>query len=157
MDISGLLSTALAILSVATLAGLGLTRGQITSLREQLADSRAETAAIRTSRAEEQAEHEKERKDEKHRRELDQAAHDAERHAFEVKIDGLTSDLESLRRVVTGEVHWQTISDLLESHHQEAKAYWTRTEEREEKMLDEMSASTRAILVAVDRTKESRQ
>lgn len=128
MEISSLLSTSLAILSLATLAGLGLTRGQITSLREQLSDSRAETAAIRISRSEELAERNLERAEDIRTRTEDRALRALERAKFETDIATLTSEVTALRRVVTGEVQWSSISEMLEKHHEDSIEHWTKTE-----------------------------
>ncbi|HUR54930.1 MAG TPA: hypothetical protein VMZ71_12430, partial [Gemmataceae bacterium] len=56
INLEALLSTALGVVAIATLAGFGLTRGQVTTLRESLRDAREETAAIRQSRADEREE-----------------------------------------------------------------------------------------------------
>lgn len=95
-DLGGLLSTALAIVAIATLAGLGLLRGTVTNLREQLRDERDARAADRQQRADD---------------EVDHAKFKAE---TETRIAQLEADNSALQRVVTGEVHWVAISDRLE-------------------------------------------
>lgn len=72
-----LLNTGLAVVAIATLAGLGLMRGIITNLREQLKDAREETASHRLARTE-----------------------------YEKKITDLESKVAVLTSTVTGEVHW---------------------------------------------------
>lgn len=42
IDVNGLLTTALSIVAIATLAGLGLLRGTVTNLRDNLKDARDE-------------------------------------------------------------------------------------------------------------------
>lgn len=117
MDLGTLLSTALAVVALATAAGLGLMRGTVTNLREQLADTRASNAEMRQERAEDRAE-----------------------------IATLHTQLDALGKVVTGEVHWLAISDLLDEHHGEARAYWTRAEGNAAEML----STLRAIQTALD-------
>lgn len=105
-DLGGTLSTALALVSVATLAGLGLMRGSLTSLRETVADLRGEVA-------------DKDR----HLADKDQRIELLDRRCTE-----LQHDLDALGRVVTGEVHWKAIATVLDQHHQEAREHW-RTDE----------------------------
>lgn len=99
-DLGGVLTTALSIVSLATLAGLGLLRGTVINLREQLKDARDEVAALRGSRVDDQT-----------------------------KIAQLTADHDALTRVVTGEAHWVAIGQKLDEHHDEAKDHWA-TDER---------------------------
>lgn len=94
-SIGNLLALALAIVSIATLAGLGLQRGTVTNLREQLKDAREEIAALKTGRTEDRA-------------------------ATEV----LKNDLSALQRVVTGEVHWLAIGHQMDDHHKAATEHW---------------------------------
>lgn len=95
MPYSDLISVGLAIVSITTLAGLGLLRGTVIGLREQLGDERAAAASLRIQRTEDRA-----------------------------KIDQLTRDLDALGRVVTGEAHWIAIGHQLEEHHEHASAHW---------------------------------
>ena len=104
------LNAALAIVSIATLAGLGLLRGTVTNLREQLNDERAHSKAL------------KERRDE-----------DA------LKIQTLEADFAALQRVVTGEVHWVALGDLLNRHHEQAMEYWDKFESTLEEILEELA------------------
>jgi hypothetical protein len=98
-DISRLLTAALAIVSIATLAGLGLLRGVVTNLREQLKDAREEIADTDRRLAAEKA-----------------------------RGDQLANDLDALGRVVTGEAHWVAIGQKLDEHHSEALQHWSNDE-----------------------------
>ena len=109
MDLGNLLSTGLAIVSIATLAGLGLLRGTVTNLREQLRDERDSNSSLRTSRDEDRKLLEQQKK-----------------------------DLDALARVVTGEVHWTALGHKLDEHHDEARAYWTRAEQQTDEILTEL-------------------
>lgn len=91
MDTGTILNTFLIVLAISTAAGLGLMRGVVTNLRENLKDAREEIA-------------------DKDRR-LD---------ACEVKTAQLSSDLDALSRVVTGEAHWVHLEALLDEHHKAA-------------------------------------
>lgn len=99
-DVMRLITLGLAIVTLATAAGLGLQRGRITSLREQLTDSRAEVADIDRRLGTEKA-----------------------------RGDQLTTDLAALGRVVTGEAHWVAIGEQLDTHHQAATTHWNRDEQ----------------------------
>lgn len=98
-DLGRLLTVALAIITLATAAGLGLQRAAVTSLRERLKDSDEELARV-------------------NRRHDDAIA----------ELEVVKSDLEGLSRVVTGEAHWIAIGDQLEHHHSEAVGHWSRDE-----------------------------
>lgn len=106
MSIGDLFSYALAVVSIATLAGLGFMRGTVTNLREQLKDTRDTNAELRAERAE-----------------------DA------VKIEQLKTDLDALSRVVTGEVHWAQLGHQLDEHHGEARTHWAEADQRSAAML----------------------
>lgn len=95
-DFSGLLNTALTIVAIATLAGLGLLRGTVTNLREQLADERAARAADRQQRAD------------------DERESALFKTNAETRIASLESDALALQRVVTGEIHWIALGERLE-------------------------------------------
>lgn len=97
--LGSLLSVGLAIISIATLAGLALMRTNLVTLRESLADARGEI-------------------DDKDRR----------LKGIEADRDRIKTDLAALTRVVTGEAHWVAIGRKLDNHHREAMAHW-RTDE----------------------------
>lgn len=112
-SLGGLLETALAIISIATLAGLGLMRGDTIRLRENLKDAREEIS-------------------DKDRR-LTEAEAQIDKQATQIR--GQAHDLEALGRVVTGEAHWIAIGEKLDNHHREAKAHW----ENDERLLGDIS------------------
>lgn len=108
-DFGALLNTALTIVTLATLAGLGLLRGTVTNLRERLNDRAQENA------------------------ELKERLLDAEGKLKETK-----ADLDTLKRVVTGEVHWSALTELLTAHHAEANEHWDATEETLQLILEQL-------------------
>lgn len=110
--LSSLLSTGLAVLSISTLAGLGLLRGTVTNLREQLKDARDEIKSLKDGRDEAKTEN-----------------------------AVLTADLEALKRVVTGEVHWVTLEHQLEEHHNESESHWITTEQLLIRIRDSLESS----------------
>jgi chromosome segregation ATPase len=99
-------NTALAIVSIATLTGLGLMRGTITNLRENLRDARDEIA-------------------DKDRR-LTETEGDLVRLRAQVKSQG--HDLEAVGRLIRGESYWTELGEKLDAHHSEAKKHWLADE-----------------------------
>ena len=91
MEVGQLLNTALSIVAIATLAGLGLLRGTVTNLRENLKDLREDNA-------------------DKDRR------HDED----EKTISRLTGDLDALARIVTGEARLSELGEMLKEHNSNA-------------------------------------
>lgn len=89
------LNTALAIVAIATLAGLGLMRGTITGLRESLSDARAEIA------------------------DKDRRLTENDR-----KLAELESRVAVLTSTVTGEVHWVALEQQVDEHHKTAMTQW---------------------------------
>lgn len=112
MDLGNLLSTASVIVALATFAGLALQRGIVTSLREQVGDQKTRIDSLTAERGEDKA-----------------------------TIARQASDIAALQRVVTGEVHWTAISDLLEHHHKAAQENW----QRGESLLEEIRDNTRGL------------
>jgi hypothetical protein len=109
-NLGGLLSAAAVILLLLSAAWGALQRSSVTTLREQLKDSR---------------DHEQALKD--------------ERNELRVQVETLKSENDVLRRVTTGEVHWQAISDAQDHHHQLAEKHWRETE----RLLHEIRDQTR--------------
>lgn len=95
MDIWQVLQAASVIIALGSFAGLALQRGIVVGLREQVGDQKTRIDFLETERAEDKA-----------------------------TIARQTSDIAALQRVVTGEVHWVAISDLLETHHKAAVENW---------------------------------
>lgn len=86
------------VLTVSTIAGgaaMGLLRGTVTNLREQLRDERDRSNSLIQQRTEDRA-----------------------------TIDQLKTDLTALGRVVTAEAHWIAVGQQLDQHHDEARAHW---------------------------------
>lgn len=110
MELGGFLSGALGIVSLATLAGLGLLRGTVTNLREQLKDAREEIA-------------------DKDRRHHEETAENTRRVTeAEKTIARQAADIDALNRVVTGEVHWLALGEQLDEHHRQASEHWAQDE-----------------------------
>lgn len=114
MDISYVLGLALVTLTIATAAGFGLQRGNVVNLREQLKDCREEMASYKASRDE-----------------------------ARVANAQLSTDLEALKRVVTGEVQWEVLTTSLDEHHHEALEHWKEAEKRFDRLIDEWGKSDR--------------
>lgn len=106
-DLGGFVQTASAVLVIAALAGLGLMRARVVDLkerltecREEIADQDREIAKLKAGRAEDKAE-----------------------------IAKQANDIDTLRRTVTGEAHWEELTGKLDHHHAEAKSHWAAFEE----------------------------
>jgi hypothetical protein len=95
MDVQTAISIVLGVIAVSTAAGLGLLRGTVVGLREQLDDERKLSTSLRAQRTEDRA--------------------------LIVRLQG---DLEALGRVVTGEAHWIAIGQELTEHHDAAVSHW---------------------------------
>lgn len=95
MDIWQVLQAASVIIALGSFAGLALQRGIVVGLREQVGDSKTRIEFLEKERAEDKA-----------------------------LIASQTSDIAALQRVVTGEVHWVAINDLLDHHHKAAVDNW---------------------------------
>lgn len=102
------LNAALAIVAVATLAGLGLTRGHVNNLRERLGDYEKEVS-------------------EKDRR-LTEAETEITR--LKTKVNSQAHDLEAVGRLIRGESYWTELGEKLDSHHNEAKNHWNADERK---------------------------
>lgn len=102
----------LAIITLATAAGVGFQRGKIARLKSDAAeaDSRAERLANEL-------------------RDTQQQLHKT------------TADLDALTRVVTGEAHWTAIGHTLDEHHSEALQHWTRERELLQRVVQLLEAN----------------
>lgn len=116
MDIWNVITAAAAIVSIATVAGLSLQRGRVVALRGDLSDARG--------------------KIEEQRGEIDDLK--VQREADRTLIERQRSDIQLLQRMVTGEAHWQAISDLLDHHHEQAEDHWKNTEQSLDDILAEL-------------------
>lgn len=87
------------VFGIASIAGFGLMRGRVSSLREELKDEREGRASDR------------------------QTIKDLRADLLVAQ-----NDLAALGRVVTAEAHWVAIGEQLEHHHHDATAYWKRSE-----------------------------
>ena len=108
-DVGRLLNIALAVVSIATLGGLGYVRGRIGDLRDQLKDAREEIDDI-----------------------------DRRLTKVTGERDQLRTDLDALSRVVTGEAHLTALGDKLDEHHSQAETHWRRDEELLEEIRDRL-------------------
>jgi hypothetical protein len=102
------LSTVFAVTTLIATGLSGLTWGLVRTLRDAAGDLRARVQDLEDERAE------------------DAKAAAVERAENAKEIARLSSENVTLRSLVTGEVHWQAIADLLDHHHAEAKAVWER-------------------------------
>lgn len=102
-DLGDLLSLALAVVAISTLAGYGLLRGNVQNLRDQLKDEREARESL-TGRFTE----------------------------MKTENTDLRGKVKVLEGIVTGEVHWVALGSQLDHHHQEAKEYWTAAASRDE-------------------------
>lgn len=105
-DLGNLLSTAMGVMALASLAGVGLMRGTVTALRENLDDARKDNADVDRRLA------------------IETRA----REAAQAEVAQLRVELGALGRVVTGEAHWVAIGQTLDHHHEEAQAHWVTGE-----------------------------
>jgi predicted nucleic acid-binding Zn-ribbon protein len=116
VDVWNIVALASAVVSVATGAGYGLQRGRVVSLREDLSDAREKIAEQRD--------------------EIDDLKED--RATDRATIKKQAGDISVLQRVVTGEVHWQAISEMLDHHHETAEKHWNNTEDSIREILHEL-------------------
>lgn len=95
MDVWQILQAASVITALGSFAYLALQRGIVVGLREQVGDQKTRIEFLEGERTEDKA-----------------------------TINRQASDIAALQRVVTGEVHWTAMGDLLEHHHQTATENW---------------------------------
>lgn len=111
MDLGQFGGAAGVVLTMLSTGYVGLQRGRIVNLREQVDDERRRVDSLKAERADLQA-----------------------------NVQTLSSEMAALRGVVTGEVHWTSISELLEHHHQLAEQHWSRAEATLNRLVDRFSA-----------------
>lgn len=126
MDISELLGTAASIVAVASLAGLGLIRGTVTNLRENLNDSRNENADLR-------------------RRLLDRDTELATAHA----------DLDAMERMKTGKEELTRLETKLDHHHDLSMKHITKITEYVTKALELLDRVSSELEDMVDKIIEA--
>lgn len=102
----------LAIITLATAAGVGFQRGKIAQLRGELteADARADRLASELSDT-------------------------------QTKLASTNTQLEALAKVVTGEAHWTAISHTLDEHHLKAEQHWTNEQQLLQRVVQLLEAS----------------
>lgn len=91
------LSTVFAVTTLIATGLSGLTWGLVRTLRDAAGDLRARVKDLEVSRADDAKEMAK-----------------------------MAAENATLRSLVTGEVHWQAIADLLDHHHTEAQQVWNK-------------------------------
>lgn len=101
-DYNSLINTALAIFAIASLAGAGIQRGKIKQLREDVADADRRIDALKEEREEDKA----------------------KISTLTAEVVTLTTDLDALARVVTGEAHLVALQDMLLSHDKLVQEKW---------------------------------
>lgn len=109
MDWGQVLGAAAVLMTLLSTGYVGMQRGRIVNLREQVDDERRRVDSLKAERADLQA-----------------------------SVQTLSSEMAALRGVVTGEVHWTSINDLLEHHHQLAEQHWSRAETTLNRLLDKL-------------------
>lgn len=114
MTLESFLTTALAIISLTTLAGMGLMRGTVTGLRESNGDLRVRVKDVEEGRA-----------------------------ADKIKLAELEGENRLLQAMITGRVDWVAISDLLEEHHRQSLRRWTSIDEKLDRALASRRADPR--------------
>lgn len=102
MSFADLLPEASAFLALASTGGLGLQWGRVTNLRATRDDQEKEIVRLHTK--------------------VDQL--ESSQREDKATIAQQASDIDAIRRTVTGEVQWQVISDDIDHHHAEAKMHW---------------------------------
>lgn len=122
MDVSELLGTAATIVAVASLAGVGLIRGTVTNLRENLKDMRDENADLR--------------------RRL------SERESDLLTAKG---DLAAVERIKTGKFELDEINTKLDEHHDITIAMITQITKSIEKALSILDRVSSELSTMVDK------
>lgn len=115
------LQVGLTVLTIASLGGLGLMRGTVVNLRENLRDARDEIA-------------------DKDRRLLEAearlTAQEARMSSQDDKIHAQERNIVAISATVTGEAHWESIGHTLNDHHAEAVKHWRKDEQLLQEIRD---------------------
>lgn len=114
------LQIALVVFSLASLAGLGLVRSNVTNLRERIADYEKEVS------------------------EKDRRLTEAETQIVQLKtkVNSQAHDLTAVGRLVRGESYWTELGDKLDTHHAEAKKHWQADERLLKQIRDDLDKFT---------------
>ena len=112
------LQTALTILTLASLAGVGLMQGTLRNLRADLADARARIGDRDSRIAELEKAGAKEQSERK-----------AREVAMQAQIDAQKDQIQLLKDEVTGKPEWVSISKKIDDHATEAQRQWGTIEE----------------------------
>lgn len=108
MDISEILTAGLAIVSIATLAGLGFMRGTVISLRERLDDADRDVARYQRQRQEDRT-----------------------------KIEEQAARIAVLESIVTNDQHWRQLTELVVAQQAALEAHFIRVDKKLDKILGE--------------------
>lgn len=125
-----LLSVALGVIALASLAGVGFVGGRVKGLTERADSSDAEAAALRERLKDRDV------TIDQLRRELD-----AEVAKCDTKVAALQSEIGVLSKVVTGEAHLAALQDQLDLHHKTALKELGTVEKTLELMLEALRAA----------------
>lgn len=130
-SLGNFLQTALVVLSLASLAGYGVTRARVVDLREQLDDARKEIA-------------DKDRRHSEENTASNQRISDAEAEIIRLnaKVNSQAHDLEATGRLIRGESYWLELGEKLDGHHTAAEQHWSTDEATLQQILARLDAFT---------------
>lgn len=126
-SLGSFLEAALTVLTLASLAGLGLMRGTVTNLRETLKDARGDIA-------------DGDRRHGETTKELQAAQNEIVR--LRAQVNSQAKDLEAVGRLVRGESYWMELGEKLDMHHAEAKTHWSEDERLLKAIIEDLDAFT---------------
>jgi len=122
-----LVTYASVIVALTTSSAFGFQRGTVLNLRETRDDAMTD-AELRK----------KERDDAREEIREQVRLREVEREKARVKVQDVEAENAILRSALTGEVHWQAISEMLDHHHETAAHHWDVVERRVEEILQEL-------------------